>query len=49
MKRAWPLVVLMALPLGAATPPPGFTDAIFLAGLNSPASMAFAPDGRLFI
>src|SRR5688500_12365046 len=29
--------------------PPGFTQATFASGLNSPTGMAFAPDGRLFV
>src|SRR5262245_33050383 len=29
--------------------PPGFTESVFAAGLLSPTSMAFAPDGRLFV
>lgn len=29
--------------------PPDFTEAVYVPGLNSPTSMAFAPDGRLFV
>src|SRR5688500_5506401 len=43
------LALLLALPLGAATVPAGFSDAVYVAGLSSPTSMAFAPDGRLFV
>lgn len=39
----------LALPLGAAVVPAGFSDAVYVSGLSSPASMAFAPDGRLFV
>jgi glucose/arabinose dehydrogenase len=33
----------------AATVPPGFTDSLVAAGLNSPTAMALAPDGRIFV
>ncbi len=33
----------------APTLPPGFTEALFAGGLNSPTAMQFAPDGRLFV
>src|SRR5215470_16891395 len=32
-----------------ATVPTGFTDTLVANGLNNPTSMAFAPDGRLFV
>src|SRR4051794_3902391 len=34
---------------GAATGPSGFVDEVFAQGLTNPTSMAFAPDGRLFV
>ncbi|HEX7901797.1 MAG TPA: PQQ-dependent sugar dehydrogenase [Planctomycetota bacterium] len=49
MKRVLPLALLLALPLGAAVVPAGFSDAVYVGGLSSPTSMAFAPDGRLFV
>ena len=33
----------------AATVPDGFAESVFASGLSSPTTMAFAPDGRLFI
>ncbi|MDQ3814732.1 MAG: PQQ-dependent sugar dehydrogenase, partial [Armatimonadota bacterium] len=33
----------------AATLPAGFTETLYASGLNSPTTMAFAPDGRLFV
>ncbi len=38
-----------ALPLPLATVPSGFTDSTIVTGLQNPISMAFAPDGRLFV
>jgi len=32
-----------------ATVPTGFTDTLVASGLNNPTSMAFAPDGRIFV
>ena len=32
-----------------ATVPPGFQDSLVASGLSAPATLAFAPDGRLFI
>jgi glucose/arabinose dehydrogenase len=32
-----------------ATVPTGFTDSLFVAGINNPTAMAFAPDGRIFV
>ncbi len=32
-----------------STLPPGFTESVFASGLTGPTSMAFAPDGRLFV
>ena len=49
VSRWWALALLLTLPLGAATVPADFSDAVYVAGLSSPTSMAFAPDGRLFV
>lgn len=50
MRKLWLAApLLLALPLGAATVPAGFSDAVYVSGLSSPASMTFAPDGRLFV
>jgi glucose/arabinose dehydrogenase len=38
-----------ATPAYAATLPSGFTETIVASGLANPTSMAFAPDGRLFV
>ncbi|HEY0512412.1 MAG TPA: PA14 domain-containing protein [Thermoanaerobaculia bacterium] len=43
------LLFLCVLPLTAATLPTGFTETQVASGLDSPTSMAFAPDGRLFV
>jgi glucose/arabinose dehydrogenase len=39
----------LALPAAAVTVPVGFTHATVAHGLTTPTSMAFAPDGRLFV
>jgi glucose/arabinose dehydrogenase/PKD repeat protein len=49
------LVVLTAallLPVTAAragTPPPGFNESVAFSGLTEPTSIAFSPDGRVFV
>src|SRR3972149_4369924 len=35
--------------VAAATVPSGFPDPVVVSGLSNPTSMAFAPDGRLFV
>ena len=50
--RALTIVALAAsvvTPAAAATLIPGFTEAPVASGLSQPTSMAFAPDGRLFV
>lgn len=47
--RICAVAVLLCAPAGAATFPDGFQDLEILIGLDSPATLAFAPDGRLFI
>ena len=42
-------LVLASQPSGAATLPAGFAESQLASGLSSPAAMAFAPDGRLFV
>ena len=44
-------VVASAGPIdaGAGTVPMGFTDSVVLNGLNQPTSIAFAPDGKVFV
>jgi glucose/arabinose dehydrogenase len=42
------LLILLALPLAAATVPTGFTD-VSLFNLGSPTALAFTPDGRLLV
>ena len=42
-------VLLAAAPAGAADYPAGFDEQTIVNGLNEPMSMAWAPDGRLFI
>src|SRR5689334_21362431 len=42
------LALLIVVPLAAATPPPGYADAL-LASVASPTALAFTPDGRLLI
>ncbi len=37
------------MPVGAATLIPGFSEVPVASGLAAPTSMAFAPDGRLFV
>jgi glucose/arabinose dehydrogenase len=48
-----PSLILMTLGLAtaaaAATLPTGFTESLVASGLSSPTTMAFAPDGRLFV
>lgn len=41
--------LLSAAPAGAATYPSGFEERTIVGGLDEPVSMAWAPDGRLFI
>ena len=41
--------IMWVSPVAAATVPSGFTDSVLASGLASPTSMAFAPDGRLFV
>ncbi len=43
------VVFLLAQQSVAATLPQGFAESVFASGLSSPTTMAFAPDGRLFI
>jgi glucose/arabinose dehydrogenase len=43
------LLQLFAGVIQAAEVPSGFTDALLAGGLTGPTSMAFAPDGRLFV
>jgi glucose/arabinose dehydrogenase len=43
------LLLLVGPASGAATLPTGFTQARVATGLASPTTMAFAPDGRLFV
>src|SRR3954470_24481022 len=40
--------VPLAQPASASTLPPGYIESV-TSGLNQPTSMAFAPDGRLFV
>ena len=42
------LALIIAVPLAAAAPPPGFADAL-VTGVASPTALAFTPDGRLLI
>ena len=42
-------MILLCATAGAATVPSGFTETVVTGGLSNPTSMAFAPDGRLFI
>ncbi len=46
---ALPAVLLLALPAGAANVPDGFADEYVIGNLEQPASIAFLPDGRLFV
>ena len=51
MSRRFSLVALaliIAVPLAAAAPPPGFADAL-VTSVASPTALAFTPDGRLLI
>ncbi|MEI9811326.1 MAG: PQQ-dependent sugar dehydrogenase [Acidobacteriota bacterium] len=41
--------ILTALLARGATLPSGFSETVIAAGMNSPTSFAFAPDGRLFV
>jgi glucose/arabinose dehydrogenase len=45
------LSALMLMPANAQVPrlPAGFTETVYEDGLSAPTSMAFAPDGRLFV
>jgi glucose/arabinose dehydrogenase len=43
------VVAILALPVGAATLPPGFSETQVATGLSDATAMAFAPDGRLFV
>src|SRR6476661_29995 len=43
-------LLLLSIPsLQSATYPSGFSEALVVTGLANPTSMAFAPDGRLFV
>src|SRR5882762_5210670 len=42
-------MVACAAPAGASVYPAGFADTTLVSGLNSPTSVAWAPDGRMFI
>ena len=43
------LLLVVGLAAGAVTLLPGFTQAQVATGLEGPTSMAFAPDGRIFV
>jgi glucose/arabinose dehydrogenase len=43
------MLLAMATSASAATLPTGFTESLVASGLSSPTTMAFAPDGRLFV
>jgi glucose/arabinose dehydrogenase len=45
----WPLLILVKTASGAGDLPTGFEQIRFIEGLSKPTSMAFAPDGRLFV
>ena len=47
--RAFLLVLLVSLPLSAATLPPDFTETLLARGIVRPTAMALAPDGRIFV
>jgi glucose/arabinose dehydrogenase len=52
VRRAVPallVVALLAVPLSAATLPPGFSETLIAGGLQAPTAMAIAPDGRVFV
>ncbi len=51
MRRVLSLLSSMAIggPLMAATLPGGFEQEVVISGLQDPATMAFSPDGRLFV
>lgn len=53
LERRLSLVALLFItafaPARAAIVPTGYTDAVFASGIASPTTMAFAPDGRLFV
>ena len=40
---------LQSTALAAAAPPAGFTESVAVSGLAAPASVRFAPDGRMFV
>ncbi len=49
MRRTFLTAILcIAIPLGAATLPAGFSETV-ISGLASPTAMAMAPDGRIFV
>jgi glucose/arabinose dehydrogenase len=43
------LLLLLSLPLSAATLPPDFTETQLARGIVRPTAMALAPDGRIFV
>ena len=43
------LLLGAAVPAGAATLPPGFTEQTMVSGLTRPMDVAWAPDGRMFV
>jgi glucose/arabinose dehydrogenase len=43
------ILISSGITLRAATVPTGFTDSLVAGGLSNPTTMAFAPDGRLFV
>ncbi|MFL6198884.1 MAG: PQQ-dependent sugar dehydrogenase [Thermoanaerobaculia bacterium] len=47
--RALLLVLLISLPLSAATLPADFTETLLARGIVRPTAMALAPDGRIFV
>lgn len=49
--RTWGLALLLsaAVPAAAETLPPGFASETVVSGLDRPTTVAFAPDGRLFL
>jgi glucose/arabinose dehydrogenase len=50
MRNALCLIVLMlSLPLFAATLPSGFSETILTSSISAPTAMAIAPDGRIFV
>ena len=43
------LLLVVAFTLRAATLPANFSETVVASGINNPTTMAFAPDGRLFV